>query len=98
MRSIPIPLFLVLALAGCPEARPIATDGGLPSSDAAALPFCRELYGHQVNAGGRLGIDRADWACPEAWADARARADACVAFLQIEASSECEVETCEPCP
>lgn len=85
MLKILIPLFLTL-VSGC------STSEAPPGTD-----FCRELYGHQVNAGGRLGIDRADWTCPEAWAGSRAAADVCIAFLQVEASTECEVESCEAC-
>jgi hypothetical protein len=93
MRSI---LILILTLAGCTGVHVPTNDGGTPTTDAPG-DFCRELYGHQVNAGGRLGIDRADWPCP-AWVTSSAQADQCVAFLQIEAGDACEVESCEACP
>lgn len=77
-------LFLVPA---CSEAR--------PAPDAPA-DFCHELYGHQVNAGGRLGFDRADWPCPT-WVRTEADRDRCVDFLRMDAALECEVETCGEC-
>ena len=90
-------LLFLLALAGCSGVHTVS-DAGAPS-DAAVAPdalagFCREIFGYQVNEGGRLGFHRADWPCPAIVVD-RASFDACVAFLQTTARTEREVETCE---
>lgn len=90
MRSV----MLVVLFSACSGVHTMAPDGGI-ATDAPA-DFCRELYGHQVNAGGRLGVDRADWPCPT-WVRTEADRDLCVDFLRMDAALECEVESCEEC-